>query len=46
MNLESQRLQYEKITPTHAVELQEALCDPRVYEFIANHGTPTAAVLR
>jgi len=46
MNLESQRLQYEKITPTHAVELQEALCDPRVYEFIANHGTPTAADLR
>jgi len=42
MDLESQRLQYEKITPAHAAELQEALCDPRVYEFITDHGTPTA----
>ena len=42
MNLESPRLQYEKITPAHAAELQEALCDHRVYEFITDHGTPTA----
>jgi RimJ/RimL family protein N-acetyltransferase len=42
MNLESQRLQYEKITPAHAEELQVALCDHRVYEFITDHGTPTA----
>ena len=42
MILESQRLQYEKITPAHAAELQEALCDHRVYEFITDLGTPTA----
>jgi len=42
MNLESQRLQYETIRPAHAAELQEALFDHRVYEFITNHGTPTA----
>jgi RimJ/RimL family protein N-acetyltransferase len=42
MNLESPRLQYEKIAPAHAAELQEALCDHRVYEFITDHGTPTA----
>jgi len=45
MQLESQRLQYEKITPAHAAELQEALCDDRVYEFITDHGTPTADAL-
>jgi len=45
MNLESPRLQYETITPAHAAELQEALCDHRVYEFITDHGTPTAAEL-
>src|SRR5664279_889740 len=42
MNLESPRLEYEKIQPAHALELQESLCDHRVYEFITDHGTPTA----
>lgn len=42
MSLRSQRLQYERIEPRHAPELQEALCDPRVYECITGHETPTA----
>lgn len=41
MKAESQRLRYETITPSHAPELQEALCDPRVYEFITDHVAPT-----
>lgn len=41
MKLESQRLRYEKITSAHAKELQEALCDQKVYEFITDHRAPT-----
>ena len=41
MKLESLRLLYEPIVPTHAQELEDALCDSRVYEFITGHRPPS-----
>lgn len=41
MKPESERLLYEPITRQHALELQQALCDPRVYAFIDECCPPT-----
>lgn len=41
MYLESKRLVYERLTQDHAVELQCALCDPKVYEHVDDGLAPT-----
>ena len=45
MTLESERLRYERITRHHAVELEDELCDPFVYEHLEDRQTPTPSEL-
>jgi [ribosomal protein S5]-alanine N-acetyltransferase len=45
LNFESQRLVYERLNRSHAAELEDVLCDPRVYAHVDDGLAPTFAEL-